>query len=114
MSLQSWKKEFYSPISKVSKKDALQHSLIKWVGLRKENLAKHGVEYDSTIGAITFKGSKLAIDGWSCALCRKYKSCDDCPLGDCAFEYGHFQRVSNPESMIDLIQSTVDKSSENK
>ena len=44
MSIATWKKEFYSPISKCPKSKAAAHSLKKWIGLRPENLAKHGLE----------------------------------------------------------------------
>lgn len=111
MSLKTWKKEFYIPVSKVSKKNALQHSLTKWIGLRKENLEKHGVEYDSYIRAITFKGSMLEIDA---GLCKNYDFCEDCPLKDCKIEYRYFIRTSNPEPMISLIQQAIDKDLESK
>lgn len=37
MSLDTWKAEFYSiPAEEVAAKDAIQHSLTKWIGLRPE------------------------------------------------------------------------------
>ena len=113
MSLQSWKKEFYSPISKTNKKNSLQHSLIKWIGLRKENLAKHEVEYNPDFVDITYKESALHIGDNSCALCRNYVSCDKCPLYNCFSEYEHFVIHSNPEPMIALIQRTIEEGVEN-
>ena len=113
MSLQTWKKEFYSPISKTNKGNSLQHSLIKWIGLRKENLAKHEVEYNPDFGDITYKGSVLRIDSSSCALCKNYDTCDKCPLNDCQNEYGAFVKSSNPEPMIAFIQKAIDDGFEN-
>ena len=114
MSLQTWKKEFYSPISKTNKKNSLQHSLTKWIGLRKENLAKHEVEYNPNFLGITYKGSVLSIDASSCSLCKNYGTCDKCPLNDCQNEYRAFVKTSNPEPMIALIQMTIDKDLEKK
>jgi hypothetical protein len=83
MSLATWKKEFYPvPASKVSKKNALAHSLKKWEGLLKNNLKKHGVE--SYRGCISEGYSFLDIDSSSCALCIHHDSdfpyCSGCPL----------------------------------
>jgi len=84
MSIKTWKKEFYPvPASRVSKKNALAHSLRKWEGLKKSNLKKHGVKYDK----LFFVGIKddlerLLIDATTCALCHHYldNRCVDCPL----------------------------------
>ena len=113
MSLQSWKKEFYSPISKTNKKNSLQHSLTKWIGLRKENLEKHEVEYNPDFVDITYKESVLRIDASSCALCKNYDTCDECPLNDCQNEYKAFVKTSNPEPMVAFIQKAIDDGVEN-
>ena len=86
MSLSTWKKEFYPKnANKVSKKEALNHSLQKWNGLLKKNLKKHKVEIH--IGALhdqndLFYDAGLEIDYSSCALCFYYmeNSCKLCPL----------------------------------
>lgn len=88
MSLASWKKEFYPvPAEKVTKKDAIAHSLRKWRGLTKENKRKHGVEFNHPYLACFLTGPRgaggLFIDGESCALCVHYfddDGCVECPL----------------------------------
>lgn len=85
MSLKTWKEEFY-PIdaNKVSKEDALAHSLKKWIGLRPENLRKHYVSVSGIslyeVDLIEFES--LEITGDSCALCCHHATmeCEDCPL----------------------------------
>ena len=86
MSLATWKKEFY-PIkaNKVSKKNAVAHSIQKWKGLLPENLCKHCVSIDEC-GNVTdgsFDGT-LGINTQTCALCFHFgpetDNCDDCPL----------------------------------
>ena len=96
MSLDSWKKEFY-PVeaSEIafngSVSDCIKHSLVKWYGLRKENLEKHGVKYTSDEFALSDKSAPvysiatqtLEIDSASCALCQKYDTnCILCVLAE--------------------------------
>lgn len=116
MSLETWKAEFY-PIdaSKVPVEDAVQHSLRKWRGLTKENLAKHGVKScgyriaDDTYG--------LWINSTSCSLCTHYVNnstgCRGCPLvtvigGRCDkgidAPYGKFFEQMNPLPMIEALE----------
>lgn len=76
MSEQSWKDEFY-PIEatevEVDDLEAVNHSLQKWIGLRKENLQKHEINEPL-----------IAIGSQSCALCHQYivknDDCIGCPL----------------------------------
>lgn len=72
MSEASWKNEFY-PIDAdlVDEEDAIKHSLVKWRGLRKENLLKHGLEW-----------VPIEVSGATCALCKAYwlAGCKKCPL----------------------------------
>lgn len=91
MSLQTWMDEFY-PVEadKVPKDQAVQHSLTKWIGLRAENMERHGVYM--RLGELREKGSGkcdvLDIDATSCALCHHHfvsevmagKKCKTCPL----------------------------------
>jgi len=46
MTIKTWKEEFYKvkPSKRMSKVEAIQHSLLKWQGLTKSNLKKHGVK----------------------------------------------------------------------
>lgn len=75
MSMASWKKEFYpKKASKVSKKNALKHSLNKWIGLTKKNLRKHNIlvnEDDATV-LYDLDNNGIDIDGSSCALCHHF------------------------------------------
>ena len=99
MSLETWKAEFY-PIeaSKVSKKDAIDHSLQKWLGLLPENLAKHRCTMLDQM-VIDLDGDRydppnLYIYSECCALCLLHHTddattenedgdevlCEACPL----------------------------------
>lgn len=54
MSLITWKAKFYpEPANaRMSKRDALLHSLRKWEGLTKENLKKHDAEFQVMRGMV--------------------------------------------------------------
>ena len=98
MSIKSWLAEFY-PVDAQDAEDmtnlqAVRHSLQKWTGLRKENLAAHevciGEEYHPK-AVVPIKRSKsfsnpdriLRIDNNTCALCVKHADvdfCRTCPL----------------------------------
>jgi hypothetical protein len=78
MSYKTWSKEFYPCCadSPEARAKPTAHSLQKWIGLRPENLAKHGVSF--TDGVVTGEGreSALRIDAKSCALCAKHYDTD--------------------------------------
>lgn len=112
MSDKSWMKEFY-PVDAdlVDEKDAIKHSLVKWYGLRKESLEKHGLTEPP-----------IDIDDSSCALCRAYYSfyevtrCSKCPLYQylgrpCAsilcgtYEFDHYTDKGDPEPMIAALEA---------
>lgn len=89
MSLETWKKEFYSqdPTKRMTKVAAVKHSIKKWVGLRPENLKKHKLSYFDVKGLQDVDGNKFWVNSSSCALCVKYyddqqdkNSCYRCPL----------------------------------
>lgn len=120
MSLDSWKKEFY-PIDAddVKIEDACDHSIKKWEGLRKENLAKHDVYVTGCV--IEDKtGDYMLISSSSCALCRYFEhtggkhGCQKCPLYEAldfhrcddkrsTDPYGEWFDSRNPESMIKYL-----------
>lgn len=88
MSIETWKAKFYPvPADKPkTKRAALLHSIRKWQGLSKDNLAKHTLEQQE---AILFSEDTPAfwVNGSSCALCVLYaedddweKTCPKCPL----------------------------------
>lgn len=81
MSLATWKKEFYrTPADKVSERNALEHSIKKWIGLLPKNRKKHNVRLGRYILS-DIKNNILHINGGSCALCVCYvDDCAVCPL----------------------------------
>lgn len=93
MSLETWKAEFYPiPAYEVDSWNAVAHSTQKWIGLREENLLRHGcrrVEDDATmIVADENSGFSFEVSGISCALCVWHidrrevgaPRCGTCPL----------------------------------
>ena len=88
MSLDTWKAEFY-PVEaeKVKKRDALAHSLQKWLGLRPGNLWKHKVWRPGSAIRIEDCYAELWIGGDTCALCAHYLN-TKCPLGNCTDDFG--------------------------
>jgi len=128
MSIKSWKEEFYPvPAQKVSKKDAIKHSLTKWLGLTKENLEKHGLRsHWGGLLAIDPGAHKIffTIDDNTCALCHHYmeyqndEPCINCPLvknhfvtsegcgqGDTDDIYSQFRsEKNNPLPMIKALK----------
>ena len=82
MSIQTWmrefyKKEAYDAIS--SDRVALKHAILKWSGLTKSNLKKHGVEKKSNRVDIHDKvGGIFSMSGDSCSLCEMYAGRSDC------------------------------------
>jgi len=129
MSLQTWKEEFY-PIEacEVSEENAIQHSLTKWIGLRKRNLKKHNINVDGDCieDYHDYDGESFHIDTESCALCCHYlkyspreSSCASCPLykqpGNMACDYGENSPYwiwisdNNPEPMIKALRACLKK-----
>lgn len=130
MTLKTWKEEFYPvrPTKKMSKREAIEHSLQKWIGLRKANLKKHSV-WIGFLGAL-FEDevvySSLKIDSSSCALCKKYYidrdetndgvGCPECPLqnvlgttcdGSSTSPYGKWTKSHDPEPMIRSLKRAL-------
>lgn len=134
MSIETWKKEFY-PVeaNEVNKKDAIQHSLTKWLGLTKKNLEKHGLRsHCSCLLAKEPCSYKVlfVVDDCSCALCHYYnmdedtdvKPCKNCPLvknhfvssngcgrGDEDDIYCQFSEIDNPLPMIKALKFCLNK-----
>ena len=123
-----WCEEFYpveAQAATESDSEALRHSLLKWQGLRPENLAKHDL-MAGHFGAIqdltSFDPPLLYVDGSSCALCQRYpRDCSRCPLTKandgtpCTGSKGllqlspwrHFLLHKDPEPMIALIERAI-------
>lgn len=91
MSLDSWKEEFY-PIEAGNfegvdyPEGVVRHSLRKWIGMRKENLAKHECARSMYGDLVSVAGSQVkqtfGISSKSCSLCVAYmgRDCSKCPL----------------------------------
>lgn len=94
MSLKTWKEEFYqkNPSKKMSTLEAVEHSLQKWEGLRKQNLKKHEIRpsWDNREIRNDKVSENLEISTKTCALCVKFydedysdvdsETCTKCPL----------------------------------
>ena len=130
MSIESWKAEFYptKACSVKTEKEAIAHSLQKWMGLLEGNLNKHGCSLDvfgmHVEGGRTSEGY-VSIDNGSCALCAQNKrSCTTCPLmrftgKDCDWEESAWMswmdsKGTNPNPMINLLTEMLNSFSEAK
>jgi hypothetical protein len=92
MSVHTWKAQFYYPDAEVYAGEipsnevnlrATEHSIIKWEGLRKENLRKHKVRKLAQDNRTLTDGVNYftAGGGSDCALCLvNRESCRTCPL----------------------------------
>jgi hypothetical protein len=89
MSLETWRNEFYPLAAEFVKErmPAIEHSILKWTGLKKENLAKHGMLLvGKSLRGTTVEGGSLWISSHNCALCQLYydrtllDTCAACPL----------------------------------
>lgn len=137
MSIASWKAEFYpvpvqelKEIEKLSNEELIQHSLKKWRGATKDNLAKHGLMKIPGKGFIAYYfGHKLQYFSFganSCSLCKVYsmqdkrnydeEECINCPLsqlGDCCLyegsSYFKFIISNDPKPMIKLLERALKK-----
>lgn len=123
MSLKTWKNEFLktTAFQSMSKKEAIEHSILKWTGLLEKNLKKHGLCITLSGTIIEPDGSdQLRISGSNCALCVKYiggSQCPKCPLsqhlgGRCDLfgigksqPYTHWQETRDPRPMIKALKA---------
>lgn len=90
MSIRTWKEEFYPKrAQETTKAEALDHSILKWIGLRPENLAKHEMRQDVFGCLRDTAGDKVFVDSSTCALCHHHRgsnnyvddnACNGCPL----------------------------------
>jgi len=114
MGIATWKKEFYPPISKVTRANAIDHSLKKWIGLREENLKRHDLKL-SNFTVYGTNGNSFCIDETTCSLCRINDSdCYKCEFvtldgpGTCRSEFLRIGTRTNypatPEPMIERLE----------
>lgn len=143
MSLETWKAEFYpvpasSFTAETSTIDLVEHSLRKWIGLREENLRKHGISTNRWYREIACTESvndpPLQIDSTTCALCvvaeEKHKKedyaapsmckhciltklrnglqCDEVHILESASPWSIWLRSADPEPMIKLLKEAVE------
>ena len=82
MSLESWKEEFYPYDATLVEQgdEALNHSILKWEGLKPGNIAKHGLKMNKQ-WLTESDEKKMSINGGCCSLCQAY-DCDSCPLAE--------------------------------
>lgn len=90
MSIETWRKAHYPKSAEEasgSDKEALEHSIVKWRGLRRKAFARHGVQY--TLGCLWDKQhsmNALPMGNSTCALCVRHTTnpteeiCVNCPL----------------------------------
>ena len=122
MSIKTWIKEFYPiPVTKVSKKHALKHSLKKWEGLLKKNLKKHQVYMVHIQGFQLIDNKNKNPSDFSkddtCALCwhfYQYVNCGCCPIAkhsiNCNFINSAYQKsVTSQDArpMVELLRKLV-------
>lgn len=121
MSLATWKKEFYRiRADKVSKKNALRHSLKKWIGLRPPNRKKHGVILvDTRLVEKKNRDIEFEFGSDTCALCHHFDSyCENCPLmkigfSGCGEENSPYRELiirGAATPMIKALQEAVNES----
>lgn len=117
MSVATWKDEFMpTPAYLVNTENAIDHVLIKWVGLREENLKMHGlIQVGATIMQTGLHWDSLDIDDKSCALCVLYfdnsgVGCTLCPLYEalgglscCRWGADVWERYGLPTSPYDMF-----------
>lgn len=135
MSLQTWKDEFYPVRAReVDAKDAVEHSLTKWRGLRQENLERHGVciRYSGVV-EVTGVCEAFSLSASTCALCVRFYNeskeskeddddkglaCEACPLAKARGGYAcdrytpeeeyagdaPYFQLPNPEPMIRWLE----------
>lgn len=127
MSLKTWKQEFYPiPAQEAAEKGmiaCIKHSLQKWIGLRPENRARHGVKGVKRIYSTKFGyyDGCLDIDSGTCSLCQKYDKtslfCDSCPIYRATGKvchswvgspYGQYTFDGSPEPMINVLTKTLE------
>lgn len=133
MSLQTWKEEFYpeKPRKSMTEKQAIEHSIRKWEGLRKTNLKKHKILLYHSVHFIEDENDGMYIESESCALCKKYlhldkyeaNPCEECPLykslgkpcdqfkllGEQTSPYIIWEKTGDPRPMIKALKKLLEE-----
>jgi len=131
MSLQTWQEEFYKkhPSKRMTTKQAIEHSIQKWIGLRKTNLKAHQIYREDAKLVDDNSESWFFVDTTTCALCQKFfylrdwvnendeVNCPKCPLrgvlgNECDYNYKSPYRIwrtsGNPEPMIRALKTALE------
>jgi len=131
MSIESWKQEYYTdPSLCTNDRERAEHTKLKYIGARKENLKRHGLV--KKYAGLYLKDHKLhgfSFSGSTCSFCQTYANksgCNSCPLykedqwceinadGEDRHElvaYDHFMK-GDPEPMITLMDTILSKCDE--
>lgn len=137
--MESWKAEFYPKAADTITDDeeALEFSIQKWKGYRRNNLARHGVEISHTIPTSIVelrtiqlinnrpayeKVDEFRFDSSTCPLCVKHMyvkgQCGACPITELTGTpchlypqsvYGKVRLNCDPEPMITLLELTLER-----
>lgn len=129
MTMKTWKEEFYPTRAMESEPGwpAVSHSIVKWHGLREENVKKHDLVFSGG-NIVELAGDRevaaVYVDTSTCALCQTATvGCSDCPL---YISRGHFQcdevvpgestspwhrwvKHHNPEPMIKVLEAITEE-----
>lgn len=94
MSVVTWKAEFYPVEAEdaargAEPQQAMEHSLLKWIGLTKSNLEKHGLFKKNNWTVLWDGDGQFVVSTDTCALCLRYhfslaKSLNNTPRNPCA------------------------------
>ena len=112
MSIKTWKKQYYPiPARRRSKAKALDHSILKWIGVAKAALERHGLVKQDESVLIDWGGNRFGIDSSTCALCEWFNcgSIPICPIGlvtdtHCATQYNHWLDTGDAKPMLALLR----------
>lgn len=120
MSGDSWKAEFYPSEAKDHPGD-IRHSLRKWIGLRKENLERHGLVSEFLDASLQDEDNYevIPVDDTTCSLCVKYLNwdCGACPVvavtgswcGARDSPYDIYATTGDPEPMIKVLRECLER-----
>ena len=115
MSLETWIAEYY-PVSadECPEGGELQHAKLKYSGLRKASLDKHGMQKMFGRGdhrfAITDGTHCFWVGVTTCASCKRhFPMCRRCKLYGCKWRWKHWRKTGDPEPMIAHIKAAMKK-----
>jgi len=128
MSIESWKQEYYTdPSLCTNDRERAEHTKLKYIGARKENLDRHEVAKERGKNFILDNVEEFSYNGDSCSFCIHHSPgpndtpiCSNCPLdkksNSCEYHHGsawwQFCSIGNPEPMITLMDTILSKCDE--